>query len=57
MLLVKLDPKAGRQLLQEMKSDQTPLTEVSGCEISQTSVGAAVADILQGRSGVFPPLP
>jgi hypothetical protein len=57
MLLVKLDPKAGRQLLEQMKSDQTALTEASGCRSSQTSVGAAVADILQGRSGVFPPLP
>jgi hypothetical protein len=57
MLLVKLDPKAGRKLLEQMRSDQTALTEASGCEISQTSVGAAVEDILQGRSSVFPPLP
>jgi hypothetical protein len=57
MLLVKRDPKAGRQLLEEMRSDQTALTEASGCEISQTTVGAAVADILQGRSGVFLPIP
>jgi hypothetical protein len=56
MLLVKLDPKAGRQLLEQMRSDQTPLTEASGCEISRTTVGAAVDDILQGRSSVFPPL-
>ena len=57
MLLVKLDPKAGRQLLEQMRSDQTALTEASGCGTSQTSVGAAVEDILQGRSGVFLPLP
>ncbi len=57
MLLVKLDPTAGRQLLEDMRSDQTALTEASGCEIAQTTVGAAVDDILQGRSGVFPPLP
>ncbi len=57
MLLVKLDPTAGRQLLEDMRSEQTALTEASGCEISQTTVGAAVEDILQGRSGVFPPLP
>lgn len=57
MLLVKLDPKAGRQLLEEMKSDQTALTEASGCRTAQTSVGAAVEDILRNRSGVFPPLP
>jgi hypothetical protein len=57
MLLVKLDPKAGRRLLEEMQSDQTPLTKASGCRTSQTSVGAAVEDILQGRSIVFPPLP
>jgi hypothetical protein len=57
MLLVKLDPKAGRQLLEPMRSDQTALTEASGCEIAPTTVGAAVEDILQGRSSVFPPLP
>jgi hypothetical protein len=57
MLLVKLDSKTGRQLLEQMRSDQTPLTEASGCEISRTTVGAAVDDILQGRSSVFPPLP
>jgi type IV pilus biogenesis protein CpaD/CtpE len=57
MLLVKLDPKAGRKLLEQMRSDQTPLTEASGCEVSPTTVGAAVDDILQGRSTVFPPLP
>jgi hypothetical protein len=57
MLLVKLDPKAGRQLLEQMRSDQTPLTEASGCEVSPTTVGAAVDDILQGRSTVFLPLP
>jgi hypothetical protein len=57
MLLAKLDLKAGRQLLEQMRSDQTPLTEASGCEISRTTVGAAVDDILQGRSSVFPPLP
>jgi hypothetical protein len=57
MLLVKLDPKAGRQLLEQMRSDQTALIEASGCEISRTTVGAAVDDILQGRSSVFPPLP
>ncbi len=55
MLLVKLDPKVGRKLLEQMRSDQTPLTEASGCEISRTTVGAAVDDILQGRSSVFPP--
>jgi hypothetical protein len=57
MLLVKLDPKAGRTLLEQMRSDQTPLTEASGCEVSPTTVGAAVDDILQGRSSVFLPLP
>jgi hypothetical protein len=57
MLLVKLNPKAGRQLLEKMKSDQTALTEAFGCTTAQTSVGAAVEDILQGRSRVFPPLP
>jgi hypothetical protein len=57
MLLVKLDPQAGRQLLEQMRSDQTALIEASGCEISQTTIGAAVEDILKGRSSVFPPLP
>jgi hypothetical protein len=57
MLLVKLDPKAGRQLLEQMRSDQTSLTEASGCEISPTTVGASVEDILQGRSSIFLPLP
>jgi hypothetical protein len=55
MLLVKLDPKAGRQALDQMRSDQTPLTVAAGCTIMKTTVGAAVDDILQGRSGVFPP--
>jgi hypothetical protein len=57
MLLVKLDPKAGRQALDQMRSDQTPLTVAVGCTTMKTTVGAAVDDILQGRSGVFPPLP
>jgi hypothetical protein len=57
MLFVKLDPDLGKYWLERMKSDQTPLTEASGCEVSQTTVGAAVEDILQGRSGVFLPLP
>jgi hypothetical protein len=54
MLLVKLDPKAGRQALDQMRSDQTPLTVAAGCTTMKTTVGAAVDDILQGRSGVFP---
>ncbi len=57
MVLVSIDPEAGRQALEQMRSDQTPLTEASGCTILQTSVGAAVTDILQGRSSVFLPLP
>jgi hypothetical protein len=56
MLWVKLDEKAGRQALEQLRSDQNPLTEASGCEISQTTVGDAVNDILQGRSGIFPKL-
>lgn len=55
MLLVKLDPKAGRQALDQMRSDQTPLTVAAGCTIMKTTVGAAVDDILQGRSGALPP--
>jgi hypothetical protein len=55
MLLVKLDPKAGRQALDQMRSDQTPLTVAAGCTTMKTTIGAAVDDILQGRSGVLPP--
>jgi hypothetical protein len=56
MLLIEIDPQAGRQALEQMRSDQTPITEASGCISMQTTVGAAVDDILQGRSSVFPPL-
>jgi hypothetical protein len=57
MLLANLDPKAGRQALEQMRSDKTVLREVSGCIVSETTVGAVVNDILQGRSGIFSPLP
>jgi hypothetical protein len=56
MLLVKLDPKAGRQALESMQSDQTPMSAASGCTTLQTTVGAAVNDILQGRSSIFLPI-
>jgi hypothetical protein len=56
MLLAKIDLKAGRQALEQMRSDQTPLMVASGCTTMKTTVGAAVDDILQGRSSVFPPL-
>jgi hypothetical protein len=57
MLLANLDPKAGRQALEQMRSDKTALKEVSGCIIFETTVGAVVDDILKGRSGIFSLLP
>jgi hypothetical protein len=57
MLLVKLDPTAGRKALEQMQWDPTDLGVMSGCVQSKTTVGEAVTDILQNRSTVFPRLP
>jgi hypothetical protein len=53
VLLLHLDPKAGRQALEQMRSDQTMLWESSGCSITEKSVSTIVNEILQGQS-VFP---
>jgi hypothetical protein len=53
VLLLHVDPKAGRQALEQMRSDQTMLWESNGCSIQEKSVSTIVNEILQCQS-VFP---
>ncbi len=53
VLLLHIDPKAGRQALEQMRSDQTMLWESNGCSIQEKSVSTIVTEILQCQS-VFP---
>ncbi len=50
VLLLHLDPKAGRQALEEMRSDQTMILESSGCLMMPNPVSTIVTEILQGQS-------